>query len=126
MAVYYAEEFHQKWAETFNAGVPDAILALYEKEAVLVAQPGQTVTGITAIGQALDWFLGLNGKIHLQPKLVVKGAGVALLVSAWTLNGKDSEGNPVELGGETSDVIRQQPDGHWLVAIDNPYGSFAA
>jgi ketosteroid isomerase-like protein len=35
----------------------DALVALYEADAILVAQPGEVVTGIEAIREALSAFL---------------------------------------------------------------------
>ncbi len=60
---------------------------------------------------------------------MLAAADVALLVARWTLKGTDqTTGQAVELTGQTSDVVRRQPDGSWLLVIDNPYGAagFAA
>jgi len=27
------------------------------------------------------------------------------------------------MGGESSDILRQQRDGRWLIALDNPWGA---
>jgi hypothetical protein len=27
------------------------------------------------------------------------------------------------MGGESSDILRRQSDGRWLIAIDNPWGA---
>ena len=47
---------------------------------------------------------------------------VALYVARWRLRGTDPSGAPVVLGGESTDVLRRQPDGRWLIALDNPWG----
>lgn len=126
MAIYNIEEFHQGWARAFNAGDKPEMLALYEEEAAFVVQPGKVVTGKEIIGQVLDGFLALKGKMDLKPEAVVIGEGVALLISFWQLEGFDPEGKPLKLAGRTADVVRQQPDGSWLAAIDNPTGGQAA
>ena len=46
------EEMPRLWAETFVAGDLDALVALYEADAMLVAQPGEVVRGIEAIREA--------------------------------------------------------------------------
>jgi ketosteroid isomerase-like protein len=42
------------------------------------------------------------------------------------VNGTDVNGNAIALAGQTSDVVRRQTDGTWLLIIDNPYGAAAA
>ena len=54
-------DVHDLFAQTFNAGDVDAIVALYEPGATLGVQPGQTVTGKAAIHEALAGFLALKG-----------------------------------------------------------------
>ncbi|HAF12136.1 MAG TPA: hypothetical protein DCK99_00285 [Blastocatellia bacterium] len=47
-------------------------------------------------------------------------------VPVWTLTGTDPSGGAVEMAGQTSDVVRRQPEGTWLLVIDIPYGAEAA
>jgi ketosteroid isomerase-like protein len=44
-------------------------------------------------------------------------------VNAWKLTGTRPDGQAIALEGLSSDVVRQQPDGRWLVIIDDPWGS---
>jgi hypothetical protein len=37
----------------------------------------------------------------------------------------EADGNPIDLAGQTTDVVRRQPDCSWLVAVDNPWGAHA-
>lgn len=126
MIVNQPEELYGQWVEAFNSGNREAFLSLYEAEATMIVQPGVIVKGKEAIGQALEAFLALKGKIELTPKLVVTNSDVALMMSEWSLQGTDAEGNSVTLGGQTADVARRQSDGRWLLVIDNPYGIQAA
>ena len=45
-----ALEWDQAFAEAFSNGDTDALLALYEPDAVWVTEPGQSVQGHAAIG----------------------------------------------------------------------------
>ena len=54
---------------------------------------------------------------------MIEAGGVALYSSKWTLVGTSPEGKQVEMSGTSSDVLRQQKDGRWLVAVDNPWGT---
>lgn len=125
-----AEETHRLWTDAFKGGDVDSLVELYEDRAVLVAQPGQPlVRGKDAIREALGGFVGMGGTFNMEHTDVVEADDVAVIYSTWTLKGgSDPEGNPVDLTGRTTDVVRRQPDGTWLFAIDNPWGvqAFAA
>jgi ketosteroid isomerase-like protein len=47
------------------------------------------------------------------------------VISRWTLTGSRQDGSPLEMTGQTSDVVRRQADGSWRLAIDNPFGDAA-
>ena len=123
MPAHTPEEVQRLWAEAFSAHDLEAVMALYEPEATLIPQPGQVVTGTEAIREALSAFLALKPKFELEFKKAFQAGDIALLFSDWTLSGTDPEGNAIELAGRTSDVARRQPNGSWLVVIDDPYGS---
>ncbi len=126
MPVRTPQDVHTLWAEAFNRGSLDALMGLYEPGASFVPQPGQVVSGLDAVRQALAGLLALRGTIHLQPRMVVQAEDVAQLLSTWTISATGQDGKPVTLTGQTTDVVRRQPDGTWRIVIDNPYGSAAA
>jgi len=45
MPAYKLEEVHDLFAQALNAGDVDAVILLYEPEAVLCPQPGQILVG---------------------------------------------------------------------------------
>jgi ketosteroid isomerase-like protein len=122
MSVQSPRQLDEQWMKSFNGADMDALLALYEPEATLIPQPGSPVTGYEAIREALSQFIGLGGQIDLRPSVVVESAGLALVMSDWTLTGgTDPDGNPVELSGRSTEVLRRQDDGSWLFVIDDPW-----
>ena len=124
MAAREPEEAHRLWAERFNAGDLEGLLALYEPAAALMSQPGQAVSGTAAIREALDGFLSLKGTFDwLETKPAIRSDDLALLHDRWTLSGTAPDGSPVHLSATTADVVRRQADGTWLFAIDNPWGT---
>lgn len=121
------EHVHQLWTQAFREGDMDALAALYEQGATLVHQPGEEpVRGIEAIREALNGLLSMFvGKPEFElrfGKAFEAGDDLALLLSRWTMTGSGHDGTPLELSGQTADVVRRQPDGSWRVAIENPYG----
>jgi ketosteroid isomerase-like protein len=55
-------------------------------------------------------------------KKVVRSGELALVCTNWGLTGNGQDGNPVNLSGQATDVLRQQADGTWCIVIDNPFG----
>ena len=123
MPAYTPEEAPQLWAETFIAGDLDALVELYEPDATLVAQPGEVVEGTEAIREALRAFLATQPTFNLEVRKVLQTGDIALSFADWTLRGTGTDGEPIEMAAQTSDVLRRQADGTWRFAIDNPYGS---
>lgn len=101
----------------------DAAMRMYEPDAVVVAQPGQIARGRDAVRAALAGFIALKPKLKTEAYQVVEAGNTALYCSKWNLVGTSPDGKRVEMGGMSSDVLRKQPDGSWLVAIDNPWGT---
>jgi uncharacterized protein (TIGR02246 family) len=119
-----AEETHRLWTDAFKRGDLEALVDLFEDDAVFLAQPGeQPVRGTAAIREAIRAFLGMNGTFDMERTELITGDDVAVVFATWTLKGaSDPEGNPIDLAGQTTDVVRRQPDGSWRFAIDNPWG----
>lgn len=122
MSAHKPEEVHQLFAEAFQAADLNALMTLYEPNATLVPAPGQVVSGHAAIHEALSGFLALKAQFAIRVRQVLHSGDIALIFSKWTLSAKDADGNPIDMAGETTDVVRRQPDGIWLLVIDNPFG----
>ena len=54
------EEVAQLWAESFTADGVDALVELYEADAMLVPQPGEVATGIEAIRGVMGALLAME------------------------------------------------------------------
>ena len=93
---------------------------------MFVQQTGQSISGHTAVREVLSRSLLLEGLMNLQVKGLFQAGDLALLMSTWQLKGKSPTGELVETSGETSDVVRRQQDGSWLLVIDIPHGAEAA
>jgi len=111
-----------RFCDAFNRGDLDAAIALYLPDAVMVAQPDQLARGTIELRTALGRFIELKATLRIQTQNVVEAGDVALCIGRWTLQGTDPSGNAITMGGESTDVLRRQPDGRWLIAVDNPWG----
>jgi uncharacterized protein (TIGR02246 family) len=107
-------------AERINAADIDALLALYEPTAVFEHQPGAVAEGHTAIRAVFTSLLALRPRMTTRIVQVLCTGDLALVVSDWELTGTLPGGGELRRGGRSSDVVRRQPDGGWLVLIDRP------
>lgn len=98
-------------------------LSMYKPTASFVAKPGVVVTGIHSLREALAGFAAMKPVLSVEAYQVVEAGDIALYCSRWNLRAKDPEGKPVEMSGQATNVLRRQPDGNWLIAVDNPWGT---
>ena len=123
MAARRPEELDHLFAQALNAGDLDALLALYEPNAVLAPQPGQVVTGAQSIREALRGFIAIKPTLTmLETKTIMQTGEIALNSSKWHLTGTGPDGSPMTMDGHSAEVARRQADGTWRMVIDSPWG----
>ena len=123
MAAHTPEQVHELFAQYFSAGDLDQLMSLYAAEATMMQRSGPLLNGLAEIRSNLAGFLAGKAQMMLTVARMIQSGDTALLLSKWVIT--SANGN-VESTGQTSDVVRRQPDGTWLLVIDNPYGAAAA
>ena len=106
----------------FNEGNLGALVDLYEGKALFVDGEGNEHRGPAAIRAVLQGFLAGKPRITLFGVYCHTAGDLALARVQWKLNGKDEKGQPTEVGGVSSELLRRQGDGTWKFAIDMPVG----
>jgi uncharacterized protein (TIGR02246 family) len=122
MHAHDPQEVDRLFAQALNAGDLDALVALYEPHAALTPEPGKTVTGHAAIRAALAQFIAGKPRIEISPRVIAQTGDLALVSARWKLAMTGPDGKPAELAGHSVEVLRRQPAGHWLFALDEPFG----
>lgn len=92
-----------------NAGDIEGLVALYEQEAVLAGTDGQIMVGSDAIRDFYARLLALRPQFEAGEQQPALRYDHVALTSSRLRNGT-----------VTAEVARQQPDGTWLWAIDQP------
>ncbi|WP_394838559.1 SgcJ/EcaC family oxidoreductase [Pendulispora rubella] len=118
--VRHPRDMNEAFAQAVNSGSIDALLALYEPDAVLIGQDGSERRGLAAIREELTALLALGGKIEAKNRFAVTLGDTALLSADWKLETTTPDGAPLVVGGRTAEVVRRQPDGRWLYVLDHP------
>lgn len=98
---------------------------MYEPGAVFVAGPGREARGSDGIREALDELLSgmrsVNGRFT-PTRLAEHVVGdLTLETLEWRIEGAGTDGAPVTVGGVAVALLRRQPDGRWLLVVDDPF-----
>ncbi|MFY2822716.1 YybH family protein [Ruegeria sp. MALMAid1280] len=101
----------------------DAVMNTYEPDAVILFEPGVGTSDEDAVRQSFAQFASMNPSFSYGGHQVVVAGDVGLHISPWQMKGTGPDGNAFETGGLSVAVLRKQPDGKWLMVIDNPYGN---
>jgi ketosteroid isomerase-like protein len=113
------EELYPALGEAYNAGDLEAMLSLYEPRAAFVIKPGRVTEGPAELRAALQYLIDLRGRLSARPDSFVRSGDVTLVLGTFTLSGRRRDGTPLERASRFADVLRRQPDGRWLIAVDN-------
>jgi uncharacterized protein (TIGR02246 family) len=121
MPAYSPAEIHTLFRNAFNIGDVEALVALYEPDAILVVD-GKSVSGREEIRKAFENILLARGRMTLETRAVVESQqGLAVLHGGWVIERATGTGAELMTRGLSTEVVRRQPDGTWLFVIDNPY-----
>jgi uncharacterized protein (TIGR02246 family) len=113
------QDLYPALAAAYNAGDLEAMLALYDPSAVFVMKPDQVTSGPDELRAALERLLALRGRLTVAPHSFTRSDDLMLVLGTFTLTGRRHDGTPLERAARFADVLRRQPDGRWLVAVDN-------
>ena len=121
MKMYDPESIHAAFAQAYNDGNIEDLIALYEPDAVLIPQPGHRAVGRSAIKDSLMDLINLKGIMQIQTLSCLRSGDLALLQASWHLSATGPDGRPMESSARTAEVVRKQSDGSWLLVIDNAF-----
>lgn len=114
------EDILQLFQDGFRAHDAEAVAALYEADAILVADPEHIVKGRADILDGLKNFLAIKPRMVLNASRIVRKGDIAILYSDWTMSGVRQNGTSFSVDVRPTVIVRAQTDGTWLVAIDDP------
>jgi len=116
------EDAHRLFVEAFNSGDVEAVVALYEPNAITFDKDSKPVHGTAKIREAISGFLAMKPHITLTTRDVYRSRELAMLRSSWEMTFTGPDGKPVHIAHRSAEVVRLQKDGRWLYVIDNPFG----
>ena len=106
------EATHALLAAAFNAGDADAFAAVFEEDATMIHPPdGIVVHGRKAIRRSIEPLIAEAPTAEIEVVGKLESDGLALTHARWRVG---------EMSGYGTIVSRRQPDGTWLIVLDNP------
>ena len=117
------EEIPALLAAAMNAGDLDAFAELHEPTATTIVPPdGRVASGTAEIRRALEPIFAHAPRIENEVVARLEGDGLALTHTRWALEATDADGQTMDLAGSGTIVSRRQPDGGWLIVLENTLG----
>lgn len=113
------EQLDLMFAASLNAKNIDALLSLYEVDAVLQLGPQGVASGVGAVRQALLGFINNVDHIEMSPRVLASATDIALTSSSWSLQ---FSGQQESSTGISLQVCRRQANGEWRYVLDIPAG----
>ena len=101
----------------------DRVMDSYEQQATIVFQPGEPADQIEQIKAGFEGFFAVNPRFDYSGHEVYVSGDIAIHIAPWNMSGETPDGQKLEQNGLSIAVLRQQPDGEWLMVIDNPHGA---
>src|SRR5258706_11533416 len=96
-----------------------AVVGCYEPASLVVVEPGKVLSGTEVIRGFNEHVMKLS--ITFEQSTIIEADGVAIHYSRWSRE-NTSNGMTTVSTGVTTDVLRRQQDGAWLLCLDNPWG----
>jgi uncharacterized protein (TIGR02246 family) len=120
MRAHSPTEIHALFQNAFNIGDIEALISLYEPDAILMVD-GKQVTGRENIKAAFHSILSAGVQMTLTTRSIIEShAGLAILHGEWIVQRTAATEPQLTTKGFSTEVVRRQPDGTWLFIIDNP------
>jgi|SRR5918992_1887825 ketosteroid isomerase-like protein len=108
------EEICRLFQQYMAKGDIDAVLSVYDPEAVFLNQSGEVKTG-EALRQELAAFAGTKAIFDFNIKQVIQSGDIALMHTEWKVS------SPQQMSVYAIEVARRQPDGTWRWLIGDPF-----
>lgn len=100
-------DLEKYFVECANAGDVEGLVALYEPNAIVAGDDGETAIGLNQIREFFVKFLANRPQLDPSTQAAALCSGNLALTSSRLSN-----------GDITAEIARRQPDGSWLWVVD--------
>jgi len=115
MSAKTPEEICRLFQRYMAEGNLDAVLSVYDPEAVLRNQAGEVKKGADGLRQELAPFAAAKATFDFNIKQIIQSSDIALMHTEWKIFA------PQPMSVYAIEVARRQPDGTWRWLIGDPF-----
>jgi uncharacterized protein (TIGR02246 family) len=115
------EDCDRLFAALVHARDLEGLVALYEPDARFVRRDRTIAMGRAEIRETLRRLTTESVTMQMHVATVIAADLLAVLYNDWTMRTTTADGHVTTSEGKAIEVVRQQPDGGWLFAIDDPF-----
>jgi ketosteroid isomerase-like protein len=83
---------------------------------------GDLAKSSPALQKMFEGFFAVKPKLTFSDHNTLIADDVAVHTNNWKMDATLPDGTKIQNGGLSVIVLRKQPDGNWLMVIDNPFG----
>lgn len=113
-----------KMTEAFHKGNLEDVMSTYEPTAIVIFEPGQTITDHQQLREAFKQAFIIKPQFTYSGHEVFISNDIATHIAPWIMNATAPDGTKIEQTGLSIAILRKQTDGSWLIIQDNPHGDF--
>lgn len=114
-----AEDAHAALAAAFNTGNVATVLSMYDTSGIIVPEPGKPVSGPQDFESSVKAILAIKGTMEIRTVYCLQTGNIAVGRSEWSI----TDGDEVKIKARGIEVMKQQADGTWKIAIDHAFGA---
>ena len=115
MSAKSPEEICRLFQHAMAEGDLEAVLSVYDPEAVFLNQSGEVKKGEAGLRQELAPFAARKAVFNFDIKQVIQSGDIALMHTEWKVS------SPQQMSVYAIEVARRQPDGTWRWLIGDPF-----
>jgi uncharacterized protein (TIGR02246 family) len=114
-----AHEAHRSLAAAYNTGDLKTVLSMYDTDGIIVAEPGNPVSGREKFEAAVKGILAIKGVMEIKTVYCLESGDVAVGRSEWSIK----DGSETKIAAKGVELLKRQADGTWKVLIDHAFGA---
>jgi uncharacterized protein (TIGR02246 family) len=115
MAATSPEQICHLFQQYMAEGDIEALLSIYDPEAVFLNRSGEVKQGRQGLREELAPFAAVKAIFDFSIKQIIQSGDIALMHTQWKVS------SPQQMSVHAIEVARRQPDGTWRWLIGDPF-----
>lgn len=97
------------------------VLSCFGEDAIYIERDGKEISGLQNIKKSMVHLCTWKPEIIGSKHKVTTVGNLAIWIDKYSLKAIMPDGNPIEMSGATSCIMKKNDKGIWLWLVDNPF-----